>query len=225
MDYLKVCLSALFSAAALFLLTKLMGHKQLAQLDVFDYVNGITIGSIAAEMATEIENPIKPFIALLVYAVVAVTLSIVSNKLPSSRKIIVGHPIVLMDKDRLFRKNFKKAKLDINEFLCLCRGQGYFDINQIETAVFEHNGSLSILPKSGNRPLTPEDMKVYPPQEERITELIMDGKVIEENLKSIGKDDKWLKKQLEEQGVSDTENVFLAFADKKYTLTAYTVNE
>lgn len=225
MDYLKVCLSALFSAAALFLLTKLMGHKQLAQLDVFDYVNGITIGSIAAEMATEIESPIKPFIALLVYAVIAVTLSIVSNKLPSSRKIIVGHPIVLMDKDRLFRRNFKKAKLDINEFLCLCRGQGYFDINQIETAVFEHNGSLSILPKSGNRPLTPEDMKVYPPQEERITELIMDGKVIEENLKSIGKDDKWLKKQLEAQGISEIKNVFLAFADKKYTLTAYTVNE
>lgn len=225
MDYLKVCLSALFSAIALFLLTKLMGHKQLAQLDVFDYVNGITIGSIAAEMATEIENPIKPFIALLVYAVIAVAFSIISNKLPSSRRIIVGHPIVLMDKDKLFRKNFKKAKLDLNEFLCLCRGQGYFDINQIETAVFEHNGSLSILPKSGAKPLTPEDMKVYPPQEETVIELIMDGKTVEKNLKSINKDGKWLKKQLEEQGIADIKDVFLAFADKKYTLTAYTVGD
>ncbi|MGN1349300.1 MAG: DUF421 domain-containing protein, partial [Acutalibacteraceae bacterium] len=161
MEYLKVGLTALLSALALFILTKLMGHKQLAQLDVFDYVNGITIGSIAAEMATELEAPLKPFIALVVYALIAVALSIISNKFPASRKIIVGHPIILLDKDKLYRKNFKKAKLDLNEFLCLCRGQGYFDINQIETAVFEHNGSLSILPKAGNKPLTPDDMKVY----------------------------------------------------------------
>lgn len=221
MEYLKVGLTALLSALALFILTKLMGHKQLAQLDVFDYVNGITIGSIAAEMATELEAPLKPFIALVVYALIAVALSIISNKFPASRKIIVGHPIILLDKDKLYRKNFKKAKLDLNEFLCLCRGQGYFDINQIETAVFEHNGSLSILPKSGNKPLTPDDMKVYPPQEEVITELIMDGKIIEENLKKANKSVLWLSRRLEEQHISDPKEVFFAFVDNKSTLSVY----
>lgn len=221
MEYLKVGLTALLSALALFILTKLMGHKQLAQLDVFDYVNGITIGSIAAEMATELEAPLKPFIALVVYALIAVALSIISNKFPASRKIIVGHPIVLLDKDKLYRKNFKKAKLDLNEFLCLCRGQGYFDINQIETAVFEHNGSLSILPKAGNKPLTPDDMKVYPPQEEVITELIMDGKIIEENLKKANKSVLWLSRRLEEQHISDPKEVFFAFVDNKSTLSVY----
>lgn len=83
MEYLKVGLTALLSALALFILTKLMGHKQLAQLDVFDYVNGITIGSIAAEMATELEAPLKPFIALVVYSFIAVALSIISNKFPA----------------------------------------------------------------------------------------------------------------------------------------------
>lgn len=221
MEYLKVGLTALLSALALFILTKLMGHKQLAQLDVFDYVNGITIGSIAAEMATELEAPLKPFIALVVYALIAVALSIISNKFPASRKIIVGHPIILLDKDKLYRKNFKKAKLDLNEFLCLCRGQGYFDINQIETAVFEHNGSLSILPKAGNKPLTPDDMKVYPPQEEVITELIMDGKIIEENLKKANKSVLWLSRRLEEQHISDPKEVFFAFVDNKSTLSVY----
>lgn len=221
MDYLKIILTSLFSAAALFLLTKLMGHKQLAQLDVFDYVNGITIGSIAAEMATEIEEPLKPFIALIVYGLIAVTLSIISNKFPSSRRIIIGPPIILLDKDKLYRKNFKKAKLDLNEFLCLCRGQGYFDINQIETAVFEHNGSLSILPKSANKPLTAEDMKIYPPQEEPVLELILDGRINEENVKKANKSIEWLRKRLKEENISYAEDVFLAFIDNKGSLTVY----
>lgn len=221
MDYLKIILTSLISAAALFLLTKLMGHKQLAQLDVFDYVNGITIGSIAAEMATEIEEPLKPLIALIVYGLIAVTLSIISNKFPSSRRIIIGPPIILLDKDKLYRKNFKKAKLDLNEFLCLCRGQGYFDINQIETAVFEHNGSLSILPKSANKPLTAEDMKIYPPQEEPVLELILDGRINEENVKKANKSIEWLRKRLKEENISYTEDVFLAFIDNKGSLTVY----
>ena len=221
MDYAKVALTAVLSAAALFLLTKLMGHKQLAQLDVFDYVNGITIGSIAAEMATELEKPLKPFIALIVYSLIAVALSVISNKFPSSRKIIVGHPVVLMDNDKLFRKNFKKAKLDLNEFMCLCRGQGYFDISQIKTAVFEYNGSLSILPKSGSRPATPEDMKIYPPQDKMTVELIMDGKTNEENLKNIGKSEEWLMKKLSEQNISDKKDVFLAYYDKDGNLKVF----
>lgn len=221
MDYLKICLTAFFSALILFILTKFMGHKQIAQLDVFDYVNGITIGSIAAEMATELEDPVKPFIALLVYAVIAIALSFISNKFPASRRIIVGHPVILLDKGKLYRKSFKKAKLDLNEFLCLCRGQGYFNINDIETAVFEHNGSLSILPKSSAKSLTPEDMKVCPPQEEIITELIMDGKINEENLKRSGKSVSWLQKRLSEKNISEIKDVFLAFIDNKGSLTFY----
>lgn len=224
MDYLRICLSAFFSALALFLLTKLMGHKQLAQLDVFDYVNGITIGSIAAEMATELEEPLKPLTALIVYAVIAVCLSFISNKFPSSRRVILGHPIILLDKDKLFRKNFKKAKLDLNEFLCLCRGQGYFDISQIETAVFEHNGSLSILPKSESRPLTPEDMKISTRKETAVTELIMDGRIDEANLVKIGKSRAWLTKKLEAQGISDIKDVFLSFADSHGKIIIYRVS-
>lgn len=221
MDYLQIFLTALFSAVVLFALTKLMGHKQMAQLDVFDYVNGITIGSIVAELATELEDPLKPLIALLVYAAVALILSILSNKFPSSRKIILGHPVLLLDNGKMFRSNFKKSKLDLNEFLYLCRAQGYFDISQIQTAVFEANGSVSILPKSANRPLTPEDMKLYPATEKPVTEVIMDGKIVSQSLEKILKDENWLTSQLKRQGIPSINQTFFAFVDEKLNLTAY----
>ena len=224
MMYLQVALTALFSAVALFILTKIMGHKQLAQLDVFDYINGITIGSIAAELATELEEPIKPFIALVIYALIAVLLSIISDKFPATRFIILGDPVILMNNGKLYRKNFKKAKLDLNEFLCLCRGQGYFDINQIQTAVFEHNGSLSILPKVANRPATPDDLKVYPKQERILTEVIMDGKIVKNSLEKIGKDEKWLKERLKEQKIPEIKQVFFATVDDTLTLSAFKVD-
>lgn len=221
MDYLQVLLTSLFSAVVLFLLTKLMGHKQMAQLDVFDYVNGITIGSIVAELATELEDPLRPFIALLVYAFVALLLSIVSNKFPSSRKIILGHPVLLLDNGKMFRSNFKKSKLDLNEFLYLCRAQGYFDISQVQTAVFEANGSVSILPKSANRPLTPEDMKIYPANEKAVTEVIMDGKIVTGSLEKLLKDKSWLEAQLKRQGIPSIKQTFFAFVDDKMNLTAF----
>lgn len=221
MDYLQVFLTALFSAVVLFVLTKLMGHKQMAQLDVFDYVNGITIGSIVAELATELEDPVRPLIALLVYAAVALALSIISNKFPSSRKIILGHPVLLIDNGKMFRSNFKKSKLDLNEFLYLCRVQGYFDISQIQTAVFEANGSVSILPKSANRPATPNDMKIYPSQEKPVTEVIMDGKLVSGSLEKLLKDESWLISQLKRQSIPSIKQTFFAFVDDKMTLTAY----
>ncbi|MGN0463899.1 MAG: DUF421 domain-containing protein [Acutalibacteraceae bacterium] len=221
MDYLQVFLTALFSAVVLFILTKLMGHKQMAQLDVFDYVNGITIGSIVAELATELEDPVRPLIALLVYAAVALALSIISNKFPSSRKIVLGHPVLLLDNGKMFRSNFKKSKLDLNEFLYLCRSQGYFDISQIQTAVFEANGSVSILPKSANRPATPGDMKIYPAQEKPVTEVIMDGKIVSGSLEKLLKDEKWLLSQLKGQNIPSVKQTFFAFADDKCNLTAY----
>ena len=153
-----LCLTALGSFATLFIAAKLIGHKQIAQLDFFDYITGITIGSIAAEMATDLEEPWKPFTAILIYALVTLLLSVVTNKFPRTRRYLYGSPTILMDQGKLYRKNLKKAKLDLEEFLIMCRQQGYFDLTGIQTAVFEYNGKLTILPVSGRRPVTPEDM-------------------------------------------------------------------
>lgn len=128
MDILKVVLTALLSAVVLFIAAKIMGHKQVAQLDFFDYITGITIGSIAAELATELEQPWKPLIAVIVYGLISLVLSIITNKAPRLRKYINGTPTILMNNGTLYRGNMKKAKLDLSEFMMLCRQQGYFNL-------------------------------------------------------------------------------------------------
>ena len=214
-------LTSILSVCALFIITKILGHKQVAQLDFFDYVNGITIGSIGAELATEIQTPTKPFIALIIYGIASFVLSFIAHKLPKTRKYINGTPTILMDGEKIYRVNFKKAKIDLSEFMLMCREQGYFDLGQIQTAVLEYNGKLSILPKSTNRPLTPEDLKIIVKDAHIGIEVIMDARIMGENLNRLGFNEIWLEKRLKEQGFNDANDIFLGIyipEDDKLTL-------
>ena len=221
MKFLMLCLTALGSFGTLFLVAKFIGHKQIAQLDFFDYITGITIGSIAAEMATELEEPWKPLTAMAIYGGITLLLSVVSNKIPRSRKYLNGTPTILMDHGKLYRENLKKARLDLSEFMVMCRQQGYFDLTSIQTAVFEYNGKLTILPVSSQRPATPNDMNLAPEQELLFTELIMDGRILEDNLKRMGLDLTWLDKQLKERHVHSPKDVFLAVCDRNLKFVLY----
>ena len=221
MEIIKVLLTSLLSVGVLFAVAKIMGHKQMSQLDFFDYISGITIGSIAAELATELEEPLKPLIAIAVYGAAAILLSKITSLFPKSRKYINGTPTILMNNGKLYRENLKKAKLDLSEFMVMCRQQGYFNLSDIQTAVFEFNGKLSILPVSKKRPANPEDLNLSPAPEFIHTEVIMDGRILDENLKRMGLDDKWLQKQLNAQGYKKTEEVFLALCDENNQLTVF----
>ena len=221
MEIIKVLLTSLLSVAALFVIAKIMGHKQMSQLDFFDYISGITIGSIAAELATELEEPLKPLIAIAVYGAVAILLSKITSLFPKTRKYINGTPTILMNNGKLYRENLKKAKLDLSEFMVMCRQQGYFNLNDIQTAVFEFNGKLSILPISKKRPANPEDLNLSPAPEYIQTEVIMDGRILDENLRRMGLDDKWLHKQLTAQGYKKPQEVFLALCDENRHLTVF----
>lgn len=214
MKFLTLCLTALGSFAALFIIAKFIGRKQVSQLYFFDYITGITIGSIAAEMATELEEPWKPLIAMIIYGSVTLLLSSVTIKFPRVRKFLNGTPTILMDHGKLYRENLKKSKLDLSEFMVLCRQQGYFDLTDIQTAVFEYNGKLTILPVSSQRPATPNDLNLAPEQELLFTELIMDGRVLDENLSRMGLNRVWLEKQLKASGVQSADEVFLAVCDR-----------
>ena len=222
MDIFKVIITALLSVASLFVITKMMGHKQVAQLDFFDYINGITIGSIAAELATELEEPYKPLIALCIYGIVSIILSLVAQKLPRTRKYINGTPTILMNSGKIYRQNLKKSKLDLSEFMLLCREQGYFNLDEIQTAVLEHNGRLSIFPKAANRPITPADLSITVTPSYIGTEVIMDGRIMGENLRRLGADEKWLKTQIKAQGYYDAKDILLGIYRKENdTLTLY----
>lgn len=222
MDYFTIIYQALFSVIALFILTKLLGYRQVSQFSMFDYINGITIGSIAAEVATNLNGDyLKLFTAMVVYALFVIMLSKISQKSIPLRRLINGKAIVLYLHGSIFNENLKKAKMDVDEFLVECRINGYFDLSQVEAAILEPNGKISFLPVTENRPATPKDLGITPVQEEMFANVIVDGQILEYNLKHIGRDRKWLDQQLSVQNVKDIQNVFLAICDRQGNFYVY----
>lgn len=220
-DLLRVFFTAPASLIVLFLMTKLIGNKQMSELNMFDYINGITIGSIAAEMATDTMAEFYPcVVAIVLYSVIAVFLTFLSQKSLFMRRFITGKSIILYDKGKLFYKNFKTAKLDIDEFLVMCRTKGYFNLDEIQTIIMEANGQLSILPNDKDRPLTPNDMKITVNQSRPEIVVINDGKILEKNLKYSGNNKNWLDKNLKKQKISLNE-IFVAFCDDTNNLKIY----
>lgn len=222
MDFVKVFLASVFSLLLLFLITRIIGKKQISELNIFDYVNGITIGSIAAEMATTIENDVwNCVLALVVYGFFAWLIAVLEMKSMTLRKFFTGKAMVLYEDGRLYNENLKKAKLDLNQFLTQCRIGGYFDLSQLKTVMFETNGSLSFLPKGANRPLTPQDMAMNIADDSVCVNVIIDGHIMENSLKFTGNDEKWLKENLRKLGAPQISEVFLATCDDQNTLKIY----
>ena len=221
MEFLQIIMTTVLSAAVLFGIAKVSGHKQVAQLDFFDYISGITVGSIGAELATELESPWKPLTAMTVYGVIAVALRVLTTKQQKSRKYINGTPTVILDRGKLYRESMKKAKLDLSDFMLMCRQAGYFNLNDIQTAVYEYDGKLSVLPVSTSRPVNPTDLNLSPPHETILAEVIMDGRILDENLKRMGLDTRWLQKRLEEQSYQSAEEVFLGLCGEDHSLTLF----
>ena len=222
MDYLKILGLSSLSIFVLFILTKLMGNREMTQLSMFDYAVSITIGSIAAEMATALETDfMQPLIAMVVYAIITIIISYIANKSLVARRIINGNSVILFNNGKLYRENLKKAKLDLSEFLTQCRNQGYFNIADVETIVLESNGRLSMLPKASKRPATPEDLGISVESEKIISTIILDGEVLKDNLEHIGKNEEWLFKEMKKQGYPNEHSIFLATVDKDLNLSIY----
>ena len=221
-EVLYIIALSIGSIITLFILTKLMGYRQMSQMSMFDYINGITIGSIAAEMATSLEsNFLQPLTAMIVYALAALFLSWFSSKSIKARRVIEGAPLVILNNGELYRNNLKKAKIDVTEFLAQCRIHGYFDISKLEAAILEGNGKISFLPKASDRPVTPADMQLSPNQDYMVANVILDGKIMEENLRHTGNDEKWLQNQIKGQGAKQVEDVLLATCDSSNKVTVY----
>lgn len=222
MDLLKICFSSFVSLISIFVLMKILGNRQMSELSMFDYVNGITVGSIAAEMATSLEGDfLKPLIAMLVYTLLMYLLSLACSKSMKARKLINGQSLLLYQNGKLIEENFKKAKLDINEFLTQCRINGYFNIADLDTAMIETNGHISFIPLSQKRTATPEDLNLSVPQEKPVFNVIIDGKIMYDNLKASGNDKTWLNNNLKKQKYSDISNIFLATCDSNNNLSVY----
>ncbi len=214
MEFLKISLSAVLSLAELFILAKIMGKRQISQLSFLDYVIGITIGSIAADMAfLEVEEIWKPALAMLIYGLLAAVISVLGNKSIHFRRVFEGEALFLINNNKIYRDNFRKSKIDINEFLTQCRINGYYDPSEIETAIIEPNGHISFLAKATKKPATPEDLGINVQKASVPFVVISDGKILKDNLEGCGKNEIWLREKLKETNAPPVGKIFLAMTD------------
>lgn len=220
-----VLIRGFLSLIALFFITKLLGKKQVSQLSLFDYVTGISIGNFAAETTINLDSSLWYGIAAVIeFGIVAYLINIITMKSIVLRRFIIGVPTVLIDKGKIIEKGLKKVHFDVNDLLEECRSNGYFDLNEIDYAVMEVNGTLSIMPKSAYKPVTIKDLSLKQANQSLCANVIIDGKIMNNNLKNMGKDNKWLNQQLEIKGYNKINNILLATIDCDEKLTIYERN-
>ena len=223
MELVKVLVSSLASLVVMFCSAKLIGKRQLAQMSLFDYINGITLGSIAAELAVSgLEDSWEHALtAMLVYALVVFVIAWLAKKSLVLRRFFDGTAHIIFEDGKLYRKSLQAAQMNVNEFLTECRLQGYFNIAEIQTAILEADGRISILPKASCRPPKNNEMNIAGSEEKPPVVLLIDGKILKRNLRFSGKNEKWLEKQLAAQGIQNPSAVFLATCDADNNLSVY----
>ncbi|MCL1843063.1 MAG: DUF421 domain-containing protein [Defluviitaleaceae bacterium] len=222
---LQTAITSAIAIISLFILTRIMGKKQMAQLNFFDYVIGISIGSIAAEYAVVRSVQLaEGLTALVIFTIFSLALSQIGLKSYRGRRILDGSPSVLIENGNIIEENLQKVKLNINDLLEECRQKNIFDIKEIEFAILETSGRLSVQPKSQNRPITPKDMNIPTAYEGLCANVVIDGKIINENLDALNLDSNWLHKELSKQNISECTDVLLAYVNTAGVLHTHKKN-
>ncbi|MEI3416577.1 MAG: YetF domain-containing protein [Christensenellaceae bacterium] len=225
MDFLHIALSAVFSFFTLLLLTRCMGHRHILEMSLFDYITGITIGSTAAELSiTDFLDPqfLRILLAILLYALLTILLSYVTNKSLQVRRLVSGVPDALFQNGAFSYENLKKARIDASEFLSQCRINGYSDLSQVQAAFLEPNGKISFLPTAAGRP-RPRATSPCTPRRKTSDAVVMDGIIVEKNLQRQARIVHGWKSNVRRRG-SATLGIFLAFADKEKRCTFFPKN-
>ena len=225
MQVFTVIFRSLVAVAVLFIISRITGERQISQLTFYDYIVGITIGSIAA-MAVETDISLWLVLtAMVIFGGFTLLFSFLTTKSIVLRRLLTGVPHVIIYNGKIIKKNLKKHFYDINDLLLMCRIKGYYDISQIQCAVMETNGTLSVLPKAEYHPVTPNDLKQPAKGEFLLYNLIIDGNVMKNNLKAYGKDEQWLKSKLKEQKVGSISDVLLCVGDNENNISVFLQDE
>lgn len=224
-ELLMVIPRSLIALIFLYFITKMIGKKQVSELSLFDYVIGLSIGNFVAEMIVNMDVPyIYGLVAITTFGLFAFFINIITLKSMILRRFIIGTPTIIIQNGKLLEKNLKKSKMDINDLLEQTRIGGFFDINEIEYAILEANGKLSIMPKSINAPLTPKDMNLKPDKKDLVANVIIDSKIMMDNLNQMNKNIDWLEQELKVKGYRDKDKILLATLDINEKLVVYEKN-
>lgn len=218
-DWLDVTFRAVLFTAVLFLITKVLGKKQLAQLSFFEYVAGITIGSIGGEVIMGLERDVvHGVVGLAVFTVIPFLTGYISLKSRKFRSFVEGKGVVFIKEGKILEENLKKERYTIDELSELLRQKNVFQAADVEFAVLEASGDLSVLLKKENQPLTPAMLGLSVRPEKEPQTIIMDGHILDESLAALRLNRGWLHEELQKQGVT-VDNVFLGQVDSSGQLT------
>ncbi|PLS09607.1 DUF421 domain-containing protein [Neobacillus cucumis] len=218
-DWIEVALRALLYIAVLFLMTKFLGSKQISQLSFFEYISGITIGSVAAEVITGVDAKIMHgIIVLIIFGVVTFGVDVLSLKSKKFRDIAEGKSTVFIKDGKVMEDSLKKKFYSIDDLNTLLRKKNVFKMADVEFAVLEPNGELNVLLKKENQPITLKDLDIKAGNEKAPQTVIMDGKIINNALTEANKNQQWLDTELGKLGVM-LDNVFMAQVDSYGQLT------
>lgn len=219
--FVEVLLRSILSFAFILILAEFLGAKQISQLTFSDYILGITLGSMASTLAIDDSLPVWYGITgMAVFALFTFIVNLLNRKTIWGRRLLEGKPHVLIEDGKISYKELKRAQFSVNDLLRELRTQGYFNIADVNHAIQETNGMLSVLPKSAKRQVVTEDLNLTLPEQGLCANLIIDGNIMTANLRAMGRDVNWLLNELEKQQVKP-EDVLLATLDTDYKLSAY----
>lgn len=216
-----ILINSVVAFVYLFIISKMLGKKQIAQLEFIDYAVGISLGSIAAEMSTDADKPFYYYlIAMTIFFLLAILVAIIGRKTPFLKRLLKGKPATLIYDGKIRYDELKKSKIDVNDLLSLLREKNYFDINDVAYAIFEPSGKISVLPKGNHRPVVIEDISKEIPtakiQPAKLTNiLVVDGRISFSGLKEAKKDKAWLLNKLELSSETELKSIILATYDNK----------
>lgn len=210
-ETLVIVIRSVISFIVLHALTRLMGKRQISHLTFFDYIVGITIGSIAADMAVDQNVKILNGItSLIIWGLFPIILAWIGLKSRTFQQIMDGKPTIVIKNGEILEKSMKKVLLTVDELMLLLREQSVFKVSDVEMAILETNGQLSVLKKTSQQPVTPQMLKMLLKQEKAPTLIIVDGQILHKNLTELGYSEDWLMKEIQKQGAATINDVFLA---------------
>lgn len=211
---LVVVIRSFISFFALLVLVRLTGKQQLSELTYFDYIVGITIGSISGTLSVSVnQNTTATLAGMVIWTLLPILLAYISLHNVWFRKVVEGEATVVIENGKILENNLGKLRLSMDDLLAELRSQSIFNITDVEFALYETSGKLSIQLKSQKKPLTPADLNLPTQYEGLCTTLIDDGKVLIDALKSLNLTKAWLYHQLSKKNIQDPSQVSLAQLD------------
>lgn len=208
---IQTVLRSISTYIILLILGRIIGRKLISRITFFDFIVGITLGSIAVRIALgSQESPLLASIS----AVVITTMVVISDNLDIKsirfRKLVDGEPIILISNGKFLDYNLRKVKITINKLMMQLREKDVFNVDDVALAVIESDGELTVLPKVNKKPITTGDLNISTNYTGLMSDIIIDGKIMYNNLKASSHDEQWVKEQLKSYNISDVKDVFYA---------------